>query len=644
MINLKARVFLSLQSILLICLCFNFSLAYSQTEPVIIEKSTERIIIDDVVFYVHTVKKGQTLYSISKEYNVSFKDLIQYNPEVMYGLMIGQVLKIPEVVEIKEEQEEGNYYYHEVQKGETLYSLMKKYKVDTTIVYGLNPDVRAGLKYNMILKIPKIKAGAVADDEEYVFYKVKRKDTLYSLSREFNVSIKDIKEANEELKTSQLKYGQYIRIPKYTMVVSTFGDEYQGLKDTSTINYDSIKFADKKEYNCELINLTERLDTINVALLIPFYLEENKALNPTDTILNRYTQNNKEFRIYRKTCKFLEFYEGLLIAVDSLRRMGISINLNIFSVENDTNDIKWIVDSIRKLDVQLVIGPVYRKAVKKIADEIRYDDIKIVVPFVNENDLLLNNPNLFMVRNSKEYENYLIAELLSNYYDCNIVLVNPKTFVDSIKLADFKKDLYPCISKKTDFNKVRIKEVLYNDTLQKSLDHSLSKYLKNVVFINSTKETFVSEIITKLNGLLLYYDIEVIGYPMWQWFIKLDVEYFHNLNVKYMTPFFVDYENEEIKNFLKKYHEFYYTEPSRFSYSFIGYDIMLYFGTAVHQYGKEFPHCLSNMDIDLTHSDFYFYKHNKTSGFENLSENLYNFQPGLKLVKYNSIEEFVKAK
>ncbi|MBN2519540.1 MAG: LysM peptidoglycan-binding domain-containing protein, partial [Bacteroidales bacterium] len=176
----------------------------AQDNIVPIEISQEKIIVDGVIYYLHTVEKGQTLYSISKAYNISFFEITQENPDVMFGLMIGHVLKIPETGLKKKEEEENRFTFHHVEKGQTVYSLTKQYNIDTSILFSLNPDVRNGLKTDMVLKIPKEKKELTPDEEDYILYKVKRKDTLYSLSREFNVTISNIKEYNEELKTSQL--------------------------------------------------------------------------------------------------------------------------------------------------------------------------------------------------------------------------------------------------------------------------------------------------------------------------------------------------------------------------------------------------------------------------------------------------------
>ncbi|MBN2520957.1 MAG: LysM peptidoglycan-binding domain-containing protein [Bacteroidales bacterium] len=608
--------------------------SFGQSNPVEVIKSTEKVIIEGRVYYIHEVKKGETLYSISLAYNVELKELIKENPDVLYGLMIGHILKIPYV----EEREEG-YIYHHVEKGQTIYSLTRKYNIDTTILYKYNPEVRSGLKYDMILKIPEIKTDSLLlaenEDEKYVFHKVKRKETLYSLSKRYNVNIQDIKDSNPELKYNQLKYGQTIKIPIKKEEIKKFNERaFSIFIDTSHYSSDSLIYYNAEDFNCKELEANEAKKSINIAILLPFYISENESMNMPDTN-NLDIIEEKPYKIYKKSYPFLEFYEGLLLALDTLKKEGISINLYTYSIENDTNSLKEIINNLIITDVDLIIGPVHSKAIDIMVEFSNHHQVPLILPFASTNDILINNQNVFIVKPTNNTENERIAQLLSDYYDYNIVLVTHDSFFDSLKLSAFKSKFYEKISKKTNFNNVVIKEVIYNDTLQKSLEHSLSSDYKNIVFINSNNEAFVSEIITKLNGLTLFYNISVIGFPYWQWFRNIDIEYYYNLQLKYITPFYVDYDFNEIKKFLIKYREVYYTEPFSYSYAFLGYDILYYFSKAFNIYGESFPYCLSALKLNLLHSDFKFYRINSTSGFENMGGKVYHYLPGLKINKYS---------
>ena len=105
-------------------LVFSVLQVFAQDEGVVVERSRNKVSINGQIYYVHVVKAGQTIYSISKAYNISQKDLTLENPEVTSGLKEGQILKIPEqpaIIEKSQIIKSDDYIYHIVEPGQTLY-------------------------------------------------------------------------------------------------------------------------------------------------------------------------------------------------------------------------------------------------------------------------------------------------------------------------------------------------------------------------------------------------------------------------------------------------------------------------------------------------------------------------------------------
>ncbi|WP_040414288.1 LysM peptidoglycan-binding domain-containing protein, partial [Cyclobacterium qasimii] len=119
-----------------------------------------------------------------------------------------------------------DYIEHTVKPGETVESIAKGYLVTPFDIYALNPDAKRKFQPNTVLIIPnsKVKNNAIVEDSReligYKNHKVKRKETLYGLTKEYNVSEEEIKKANRFLYSENLKKGDKIRIPKYRTVVS----------------------------------------------------------------------------------------------------------------------------------------------------------------------------------------------------------------------------------------------------------------------------------------------------------------------------------------------------------------------------------------------------------------------------------------
>ncbi len=180
----------------------------------------------------HKVAKGENVYRISKRYNTTVEAIYKINPTAKDGVSEGQILAIP----IVNDQE---YNTHVVEKGDTVYSLSKKYDVSTETIYLLNPEAEKGLNIGQVLNVGKIKQkvetpvdSSIEDGKKevidnlkvipaepkiirFISHKVKRKETLYGISQVYNITVEDIKRNNKRLYSEQIRKKDIIRIPVY---------------------------------------------------------------------------------------------------------------------------------------------------------------------------------------------------------------------------------------------------------------------------------------------------------------------------------------------------------------------------------------------------------------------------------------------
>ncbi len=179
-------------------------------------RSTEKVMIGGKVFYVHTVKKGETLYSIAKAYFVNVDDIVSNNPSINTDLQPGQTLRIPDVPvkQAKSVAPEEGQVLHVVSAGQTLYSISRIYGVPVADIEAVNPELKYdSLQVDQVIKIP-IGKNKVQEETKnnYVTHKVVEKETLYSLSRKYGVSQEDIIKFNDPLLKDGLKTGLEIKI------------------------------------------------------------------------------------------------------------------------------------------------------------------------------------------------------------------------------------------------------------------------------------------------------------------------------------------------------------------------------------------------------------------------------------------------
>ncbi len=166
--------------------------------------------------FIYTVKKGDSLYQIAKVYNTTVNDIVKLNNLKTTSLSIGQKLRIPETYSTTEKAPE--YINYKVVKGDTLYSIAKKYNtnVDTIIKDNALKNNSLSLGMNLKIRIPE-SMGIVEEcyGEEYVpvnnTYIVKKGDTLYSIAKKYNLTVDELKKKNN-LTTNSLSVGMTLKV------------------------------------------------------------------------------------------------------------------------------------------------------------------------------------------------------------------------------------------------------------------------------------------------------------------------------------------------------------------------------------------------------------------------------------------------
>ncbi|NJM14202.1 MAG: LysM peptidoglycan-binding domain-containing protein [Bacteroidales bacterium] len=165
-----------------------------------VKKSTNKVLVDRKYYYVHVVEEGHTLYSIGKAYGVSVEEIENANVNTRFGLQLGQALKIPvkdtTVIELPRKWRR-KAIKHKVEPGNTLYSVSRQYQVGIDEIVTLNPDVKHGLQVGKVIEIPKqfvntLSNDSVAVDTLQKGYTVSKGETLYSISKRFNVTIESL--------------------------------------------------------------------------------------------------------------------------------------------------------------------------------------------------------------------------------------------------------------------------------------------------------------------------------------------------------------------------------------------------------------------------------------------------------------------
>jgi LysM repeat protein len=613
-------------------------LIFSNTgnSQVIVERSKDKVIISGTSYFIHQVKKGETAYSIAKAYGISVEDLNRENPPAVYGIKEGQSLRIPvslvteakplESEAVKREHDESKFIYHSLKPGETVYSLSKLYSVSENEIIQSNPGMDINkLSVGIEIAVPKrefMNNQQKFDDQEkkYIFHKVLMGETLSSIARQYGLSVRQLRRENRDLRFPQV--GDFVRIP---------GVE-KAEKEIEQVKIDTVPAI--AEAMPVKINKTPGYTTIkdlhgslNVAVLLPFYLSENAnhiESDSSDMVNGRKTYKVAEDWIYPGSLDFLEMYEGILLASDTLRSLGLNINLNTYDIKSDTIEITRLIKSGKLAAMDLIIGPVYSHNLSIVSDYAKNLDIPVVspVPLMN-NSALVNHPNLFLASSSLEIAQKALAKKISEYYDKNIVFIHADSLGVDEDVKRFKNLIFTELSYKLPFEDLKFKEFIFysrsmfnNDSINR-LSHALSEQTDNIVIIASEEAPVISEVIDIVSGLSRRFNTKLFGYPVIRDLDRLDQKELFDMDIMVYSPYWIDYSKKNVKQFNSNFMQKFHTQPLEKSYAWQGYDIAFNFISGLAMHGKSFIRHPEIHNPDLLQSEYDFKQKTAGDGFEN---------------------------
>jgi LysM repeat protein len=617
-------------------------LIFSNTvnSQVVVERSKDKVIISGTAYFIHQVKKGETAYSIAKAYGISVEDLNRENPPAVYGIKEGQSLRIPvslvteakptESEVVKREHDESKFIYHSLKPGETVYSLSKLYGVSENEIIQSNPGMDINkLSVGIEIAVPKrefMNNQQKFDDQEkkYIFHKVLMGETLSSIARQYGLSVRQLRRENRDLRFPQV--GDFVRIPGVEKA------EIQEIEQVKTDTTPAVAEAlpVKIDRSAGYTTVKDLRGSLDVAVLLPFYLSENSdrvEIDSSNIVNGRKTNKvNKvsEDWIYPGSLDFLEMYEGILLASDTLRSLGLKINLHTYDIKSDTIEITRLIRLGKLATMDLIIGPVYSNNLSIVSDYARNLDIPVVspVPLMN-NSALVKHPNLFLASSSLEIAQKALAKKISEYYDHNIVFIHADSLGVDEDVKRFKNLIFTELSYKLPYEDIKFKEFIFysrsmfnNDSINR-LSHALSEQSDNIVIIASEEAPVISEVIDIVSGLSRKFNTKLFGYPVIRDLDRLDQKELFDMDIMVYSPYWIDYSKKNVKQFNSNFMQKFHTQPLEKSYAWQGYDIAFNFISGLAMHGKSFIRHPEIHYPDLLQSEYDFKQKNAGDGFEN---------------------------
>ena len=600
--------------------------------------------------FTHTIKRGETLSAISKMYNVTIDDICELNPNARRRIYAGDKLLIPQreaksaastASKATTSESASNtttssasssvsnstsstgidntttYSYHTIRSGETLYSIAEKHNTTVEVIMRANPGIKPNsLARGAVIRIPgQSKAANLSVDKQqdktpeqpiiteevttdntvieeieepqgaYTTYTAKRRETFFSIAQKFGIDMQALKAANP--KVSKVNQGTVLNIP----VVE---EEQEASSEAAVV-------VDETEYLNSLYNqIYERNDNsnINVAVILPFMLKQEMNV---------------------RSSLYTEYYQGFLLAVDSLKRQGHSINIHAYDSEDSLDVVREILTDPALTAMDLIIAPDNDSAIDLIADFGEKHDINVVNTFSMKNEKVNTNARLFQTNIPGTYlYAESIALFLKTFSNKTVVFLhnNDNNEADNEFITNLKSELA----------ERNMQEITCNYTTVLELSHLGNvKNFPSVVFVpTSNKKEALATILPALDEFVTnnpQCDVALFGYPSWVPQINKNINRFYKLDTYMFSRFYTIPNDNRLYDLSIKYLYWYNNEMKNASprYALLGFDTGMYFMSAIAQHGKNFAQYDLFPDYSSLQTDFKFERINNWSGFINKS-------------------------
>lgn len=545
-------------------------------------------------FYQYQVEKSEGFYSITRKFGVTQEELIKYNPELKDGLKVDQIIFIP----IKNgaapttspaaslsplpAQLERATIEHIVDKKETVYSISKTYHVDIDTIYKYNPESVSRVRKGDVIKFP-VRAIRRDDikkqdsEQQYNLHVVAQKETVFGISKQYGVTIEDLYNFNPELQKNGLKTSDVIKVSRKQVEAAPVVEQPQ------------VKQSDGS--------------TLRVAFLLPFMLDADKSIAVSSN-------------------RFYDFYQGALMAIDSLRRTGVSVDVYTFDTNRNAEKLKSILLSPELKTVDLIIGPAYTDQIKPVADFAKANNIRMVAPFSSQTTETAANEYLFQYNTSQLLLNEETINIFINTFKTkNIVLLK---FQDPPAVA--VKNFTDSLTKRLNEEGIAFKEKrILNDSIPTfSLNNFLVNNKENIVLLATSNMAVLGRILPVLNKAEK--EFSLFGFPEWIQYGRAKDEIFIR-DTYIASPFFLDMQNNNVSRFFTDYYGNFGNENTVNLpyYNLLGYDITFYFLTGIKKFGQNFEKNLNKVNTKPLQGGFKFEKIND-GGYMNKNQFLIKYK------------------
>jgi hypothetical protein len=381
-------------------------------------------------------------------------------------------------------------------------------------------------------------------------HKVKKKETIFGIAKMYDLTLDDLMKANPEMNQPgyELKKGDVLKIPFSSKIIAPVVKESSPISErpkTQTVDVDDVRQRE-----------------IRVGVMLP---------------LHNINGDGK---------RMVEYYRGILMACDSLKKQGISVDVHAWNAAEDA-DLTPILQDKAASKCDIIFGPLYSKQMQQMSDFVLRHNILLVIPFSISAPQLLTNRNIFQIWQSPTNINdATIVHYLDRFKDYHPVFIdcNDSTSKKGIFTFGLRRQLEG-------------RGIEYSVTNLKSGEENFSKAFsrtkKNMVILNSGRSPELGVAFAKINGLKFNnptLEITMFGYTEWLMYTHTHLENFYKYDTYIPSTFYYNALSSQTERLEQKYLWNFHSDMQQAlpRFALTGFDHAFFFLKGLHKYGKTF--------------------------------------------------------
>lgn len=381
-------------------------------------------------------------------------------------------------------------------------------------------------------------------------HQVKKKETVFGISRAYGLTIEELINANPEMKQQgyELKKGAVLNIPYPKSVIEK--QEAERAAKAKKAAEEAAKANDVRNRE------------IRLGVMLPLH------------------DINGDGR------RMMEYYRGVLMACDSLKKQGVSIDVHAWNTAEDVNIYKVLEDpAAAKCD--LIIGPLYSKQMDALSDFVAKHDIRLVIPFSINAPQLTTNRNIFQIFQSlNEVSEATISHYLERFKDCHTVVIDCNDTTS-------KKGVFTFALRRQMESRGMECVVTNLKSSEEYFSNAFSRTKPNVVVLNTGRSQELGVAFSKINGLKANnpeLDITMFGYSDWLLYTHRYLENYYKYNTYIPSVFYYNPLSPATQQFQRKYRQNFSSDMQNLlpRFAITGFDHAYFFLKGLHKYGKTF--------------------------------------------------------